>query len=263
MGKPVKISGVVITFNEEKNLARCLESLKKVTDEIIIVDSFSTDGTEAIARQFGAVFHQRPWEGYSSAKNYGNQLAQHPYILSLDADEALSPALIHTLLNEKKNGLPKRAYSLVRQNIYNGKTFRFGAFRPDKRTRLWKKDLAQWEGVVHEKLAFKSAISPKKLSGYLHHYIYNRGNYAENLSRHLNRINRYTSEWAEDAHLKGKKVIWAWHLILYPPTIFMIEYIIRLGVLDGTMGILSARLSALNKYMKYKKLYALNREAAS
>lgn len=257
LGKPVKISGVVITYNEERNLARCLESLKNVVDELLVVDSFSTDNTEAIARQYGARFIQHPFEGHIEQKNYAAREAQFDYVLSLDADEALDDNLTRAITAVKQNW-QYDAYRMDRLNNYGGHWVRHGGWSPDYNWRLFDRRRAKWGGYnPHDKLEITSGGNFGKLSGKLLHYTYDPEDQVLVLTEHMNQINFFATRWAESAYAKNKRVWTLWHLVLRPPIQFVLEYIFKLGFLDGFTGYTLAKASAWHKYLKYLKLKAL------
>ena len=152
-----KITAVIITKNEERNIGRCLESLKGVADEVVVVDSGSTDRTEALCREAGVRFVSHPWEGYSGQKNYANSLATHPWILSIDADEALSPTLRESILALKHSdnsqfSILNSQFSFNRLTNYCGHWIRHCGWYPDVCTRLFHRDVMEWDGTVHEEL---------------------------------------------------------------------------------------------------------------
>ena len=157
----MEITAVIITQDEERNIGRCLESLKGVADEIVVVDSGSTDRTEALCREAGARFVSHPWEGYSGQKNYANSLATHPWILSIDADEALSPTLRESLLALKHSSINTLShlhihYAFNRLNNYCGHWIHHSGWYPDRKPRLFHRDAYEWDGTVHEELRCKA-----------------------------------------------------------------------------------------------------------
>lgn len=249
----VKLSVVIITFNEEKNIGRCLESIKNVADEIIVIDSFSTDATEEICRSYGAKFIERAWEGYAGAKNFGNAQAQHAYILSMDADEALSETLRKSVTKEKKSGL-KGGYSFNRLTNYCGSWIRHSGWYPDRKIRIFPKDGAKWEGeLVHEVLKPDPDLEIIKLDGDLLHFSY----YTE--EEHLKQIEKYTDYSSVKAFKKGQKS--NYFKIFYKTAFkFFRDYVLKLGFLDGKAGFIVCRNSAYAKYLKYYKLLKLQNE---
>ena len=170
----MKISVVIITYNEAKNIGQCLKAAQLVADEIIIVDSYSTDNTRQIAEKYDKVqFFEHKFEGYGEQKNWGNAKASGDYILSLDADEVLSKTLIKSILEIKQN--PKlKAYRLNRLTNFAGKWIRYAGWYPDRKIRLWEKSSAVWIGkAVHEVLEVKEAVKIGQLKGDLLHYSFN------------------------------------------------------------------------------------------
>lgn len=144
------ISAVIITQNEERNIVRCLRSLQGIADEVVVVDSGSTDQTESLCRAAGARFISHPWESYSAQKNFADSQATQPWTLSLDADEALSPALRQSLLQLKQRGMDcGTAYAFNRLSNYCGSWIKHCGWYPDRKTRLWPTGAAEWDGVVH------------------------------------------------------------------------------------------------------------------
>ena len=241
---PVKLSVVVITLNEEKNLGRCLQSLKDVADEIVVVDSGSRDNTVEIANSFGAkVLHQN-WLGYSQQKNLGNSHAENDWILSLDADECLSAELADELKNWKHNPMP--AY-LNRLTNYCGSWIRHGSWFPDRKLRLFNRKQAQWFGDIHERIEHQSKIKALNLKGLLHHYSYHT------VQEHWKQLDKFTTLTAEKVFKEGKKSS-VFSQYLSPIWRFIRDYVIKLGFLDGASGFAIARISAYGVYLKHKKI---------
>lgn len=249
-----EISAVIITQNEERNIGRCLESLADVADEIIVVDSGSTDGTEAICRKAGAHFEHHDWAGYSGQKNYANSLATKPWILSIDADEALSPTLRESLLTLKQQGLkPNTIYFMNRLTNYCGHWIRHCGWYPDQKCRLWPNGAVEWEGEVHEELRYlQTHLLSETLDGDLHHYSY------YSVADHAARQVRYATLAAEKAHARGKRVsvLGVW---LRPGWTFIRNYIFKGGLLDGQAGYTVCRMSAFYTFIKYALLREKNR----
>lgn len=246
-----KISAVIITYNEEINIGRCIESLLPVADEIVVVDSFSTDATEAICKKHAKIkFIQREWEGYAPTKNWANQQASHDHILSLDADEALDDKLTQAILNVKNNNFGAN-YEVNRITNYCGHWVKHCGWYPDKKVRLFKKGSAQWEGdFVHETLKLLDDNPPVLLDGHLLHYSY------YTTTDHKNRIEKYSTLHAQKMYASGKttfpgKALFAalWK--------FKQVYSFKLGFLDGKAGFNIAWYSALAVFLKYQKLTQL------
>jgi (heptosyl)LPS beta-1,4-glucosyltransferase len=247
----MKITAAIITFNEERNIERCISSASKVADEIIVLDSFSKDKTKSICERLDVRFVEREWEGYSASKNYLNNLATHPYILSLDADEELDDELVRSILKIKSS--ISGAYSLNRLTNYCGKWIRHSGWYPDVKTRLFPKEGSQWEGeYVHEELVFGTNIQTTQLPGHLNHYSY------YDFNDHRERADKYSKLTAKKMNAEGKR---ASFLKPYLSGIarFFSMFIIKLGFLDGKMGYKIATISARSNIFKYKELRRLNR----
>jgi glycosyltransferase involved in cell wall biosynthesis len=248
METSIKLSAVIITFNEERNIKRCLDSLKEVADEIIVVDSFSTDKTESICKDYSLVkFIKQSWLGYSGQKNFANALASHDYIFSIDADEALSSELI-TSIKTIKNNPSSDIYIVKRLTNYCGQWIKHGGWYPDKKIRIWKKNDAIWEGDIHEILKLKKGVSSFELKGDLLHYSY------YTIKDHLNQVNNYTELMAIEAVKKGKKYS-VLQLFFSPPVKFIKKYFIQLGFLDGYYGFIISIVGAHTTFYKYLKIH--------
>ena len=241
------LSAVIISYNEEQNIGRCLQSLVGIADEIILVDSASTDKTCTIAAQYGATIIQHPFEGFAAQKNYAAQCATHDWVLSLDADEELSEELKSAIL-QIKNKASFDAYFLKRATNFCGTFIRHGSWYPDKQCRLWDKTKGDWQGIIHEKWRL---FDPNKkygtLSGDLLHYSFN------SISDYLNMTERYTSLSAKEALIHGKNVSLL-KLMIGPKIKFFQDYILRLGFLDGYAGYVAYRLAANMAFVKYSKI---------
>ncbi|PSR54515.1 glycosyltransferase family 2 protein [Adhaeribacter arboris] len=249
---PVKLSVVIITFNEEKNIGRCLESVKKLADEIVIVDSFSTDNTSAICARYGVRFVSRAFSGYVDQKNFANSQAAFSHILSLDADEEVTPELEKSVLAIKENW-QHAGYYLTRLTNYCGSWIRHGGWYPDKKLRLYNRDLGQWEGLLlHEVYQVKSGQTTGQLQGDLLHYSFH------SLEDHLKQINHFTTIACQELKLQGKKP-GLWPLLVKPPFKFFQMYLLKMGWRDGFAGFCVAVLSAYAVFAKYAKLYLANR----
>lgn len=252
-----KITAVIITENEERNIGRCLESLRGVADEVVVVDSGSTDRTEALCREAGVHFEHHDWAGYSEQKNYANSLATGSWILSMDADEALSPTLRESLLRLKEKGLDDRSvYSFNRLANYCGRWIHHCGWYPDRCTRLWRKGVASWGGVVHEELSYKEMMRDVHLKGDLLHYSY------YTVEEHAGRQLRYATLAAEKAHAAGKKTT-ALGVWLRPGWTFFRNYVLKGGWLDGHAGYTICRMTAFYTFLKYAQLREMNQRPAS
>ncbi len=250
----VKLSGVIITFNEEQNIERCLASLVDVVDEIIVLDSFSTDRTEEICKQFNVKFFQHKFDGYTKQKNRAIDYAENDYILSLDADEVLSGELQNSLQKVKEKA-EFDAYDFNRLNIYCGKPIKRTGWYPDRKIRLWNKQKGKWIGdLIHEVVKMNSGIEVKFLKGDLLHYSFN------SISQHISQINKFSDIKAEQDLISGRKSS-IFNILFKPLFKFVIIYIYRLGFLDGYFGFIIAVNSAhftFLRYVKLKELYKKN-----
>lgn len=249
----MKISVTIITLNEERNIERCILSVQDVADEIIVLDSFSTDQTKAICEQYNVRFEERKWEGYTNAKNYLNSLAQFDYILSLDADEALDDELKNEILILKPLNEPE-IYSVNRLTNYCGKWIKHSGWYPDIKVRLFPKNGSYWSGeFVHEELVFPANIPVKQLNGHLEHYSY------YSFKDHRERADKYSTLTAMKMYKQGKKAS------IFKPFLsgimrFVKMYFIQKGFLDGKMGFKIAQISCQSNVFKYKELRRLTQE---
>ena len=248
-----RISGVIITYNEEKNISRCIDSIKEIVDEIVVIDSFSSDTTEEICINKGVRFIQNKFQGHIEQKNFALQQSKYNYVLSLDADEALSPALQQSILKEKAT-LKYNAYKFNRLTSYCGKWIKHCGWYPDEKIRLWNKDYGIWGGVnPHDKVTLTNNATIKKIQGDLLHFSF------YTIEEHIKQIELFTTISANAAFNKNKKS--NLFLILFKPCFkFCRDYIIKLGFLDGFYGLIICLNSAFAKYLKYLKLYQLNKK---
>jgi glycosyltransferase involved in cell wall biosynthesis len=246
-----KISAVIITYNEELFIDKCLASIDGVADEIVVVDSFSTDATEEICKKYDVRFVKHKFEGYRDQKNFAIKLATHKNILSLDADEALSDTLRESIL-KIKDKWDFDGYRFNRRNNYCGTWIRYSEWYPDRQLRLFHADDGKW-GVLnlHEKFMMSNGASIGKLKGDLLHWPF------VSYQDHHEKMNRYANIGAEEFHKAGKKAN------IFTPYIhflwgFFRSYIIKGGFLDGRNGYIICSLYAKSALNKYKKLRHLN-----
>lgn len=244
------ISAAIITYNEEHNIARCLESLRGIADEIVVVDSFSTDGTQRICESFGVRFIPHAFEGHIQQKNVALSLCSFDWVLSLDADEALSDELRASIL-EVKNQPTGSGYCFNRLTWYCGHWVKHCGWYPDRKTRLVNRHHAQWQGInPHDKLELIHGVEPVWLKGDLLHYSY----YTR--EDHLRQIEYFSGIASGELFQRGIKI--SWPIILLKVTAqFLKSYFLRLGLLDGLTGWTISRLSAYATWRKYTKLKAL------
>ncbi|MEE4259944.1 MAG: glycosyltransferase family 2 protein [Bacteroidales bacterium] len=248
-----QLSVVIITLNEEKNIARCLKSVEEIADEIVIVDSNSTDKTPEICKSFGARFIQHPFEGYVKQKNFAVSQAKYDHVLSLDADEALSEKLLASIKLVKEN-FEADGYTMNRMTNYAGKWIKHSGWYPDIKLRLFDRRKGKWTGlIIHEKFELYKGGQIKHLNGDLLHFSF------YSVDEHRRQSDKFTSLGAKADYEKGKKApvykIWG-----SPIVKFLKDYIFNLGFLDGREGFVICWISAGASYTKYQKLKKLYKE---
>jgi glycosyltransferase involved in cell wall biosynthesis len=241
----VKISATIITFNEQDNLPRALQSLG-CCDEIVVVDSGSTDRTVEVARSFGARVIERDWPGYARQKNFAAEQASHDWILALDADESLSEELQRELGEIKRLDSGFDAYSCPRLAQYRGKWIRHSGWYPDRKVRFYDRRKAAWAGdYVHESVRVGGRLGV--LDGDLLHYT------CATFSRHVESVNRYTTLAAQEMAAAGRSVSLA-RVLAAPPWAFVRTFVLQRGFLDGREGFLIASMAAFYVFAKYVKV---------
>lgn len=242
----VKISGVIITLNEERNIERCLKSLLPVCDEIVLIDSGSTDKTKEICENYNATFIYQKFLGYTEQKNFAIDQASNNYILSLDADEALSEELTNEILKIKSNW-EFDGYEMNRLTNYCGKWVKHTGWYPDRKIRLFKRNKARWEGgALHEKMTISDNASKKRIKGDLLHYSY------YSIEDHLKQIENFTKISSKELFEKGEKTS-QWKVIFSAPIKFFRDFIVKKGFLDGYTGFRIALISSFASYLKYAR----------
>ena len=240
----MKISATIITYNEEQNLPRAIESLR-CCDEILVVDSGSSDRTVEIAEKFGARVVEANWRGYAGQKNYASDQATYDWVLSIDADEALSEDLEGEIWQLKKKGPDRDAYTVPRLAQYLGKWILYSGWYPDRKIRLFDRRKARWVGeYVHESVVSEGVVGA--LNGNLLHYT------CGSLSEHLKTMDRYTTLAAEEVVARKKHVGYR-HLLVDPPWTFFRTYVMQRGFLDGVEGLTIAYMAAFYTFLKYAK----------
>jgi len=250
----VKISAVVITHNEEAKIEAALLSLAGIAAEIIVVDSHSTDRTVKLARKHTDRIFERNWTNFSDQKNYGDGLAVHPWILSLDADERLSPELRAEIGARLDDEPDCGAFSMPRKVYYLGRWIKHSGWYPDRKVRLFRKDRARWEGAyIHESLVVVGEV--RKLKGDIHHYTY------KNIADHLGRMNRFSDLGAQKLYAEKKKCRW-YHLLLQPFGRFVKSYVLKRGFLDGFAGMVVSVLNGYGIFIRYAKLREIWKKGA-
>ena len=251
---PMKtLSAVIITWNEEHNIGRCIDSLWNVADEIIVLDSYSSDNTVAIAKEKGAIVKQEHFQGYVEQKNKALMLASHNYVLSLDADEVLSDKLVNSILKEKIE-FRHSAYFMNRSNNYCGKFIKHGLWYPNQKLRIFDKRIAWWGGMnPHDKIQLKENNKARFLEGNILHYAY------DSIDEHVKRNEEISTIAAWSLYEARKKKHWS-KIFLSPLWSFFHGYFLRLGFLDGYYGFVIATQTASQSFLKYQKLRRLQKQ---
>jgi glycosyltransferase involved in cell wall biosynthesis len=244
----VSLSVVIITFNEEANIARCLRALGDVADEVLVVDSFSTDSTVAICQAHGVRVVQNTFAGYVEQKNFATDQARFDHVLQLDADEVLTDELRQSI-RQAKADWQHAAYSLARLTNYCGTWVRHGGWYPDRKLRLYDRRLGRWQGLLlHEHYEVQPGQTTGRLAGDALHYSYH------SIAQHVSQLNKFTSITAQERALKGKTHVTVFHLVVKPLWKFVHGYVFRLGFLDGFAGLSIAAISAAGVFLKFAKL---------
>jgi glycosyltransferase involved in cell wall biosynthesis len=250
--RAMKISAIIITFNEQRHLAQCLESLRSIVDELVVVDSGSQDQTLEIASRYGARTCVRQWTNYSDQKNFAASLTSNDWILSVDADECLSPALRDALLTLKTKEPTASAFEFSRKALYLGRWIQHSGWYPDFKKRLYLRSKGRWDGAfVHESLVIDGPV--ERLPGDLLHYT------CESVSEHLNSLDRYTTLAAQDLLRRGQRSS-PLNSLLSALTAFLKSYVLKQGFRDGIQGFLIAFFASYYNFAKYAKLWELEQK---
>ena len=245
-----KLSVTIITKNEAADVAAALESVTWA-DELVVVDSGSTDETVAIARRYTDRVSSREWEGYGAQKNHAAGLAEHDWILSLDADERVSPELAKEIRECLASEPSHQGYRIPRLTSYLGHWIRSTDWYPDYQLRLYDRRAATWNArFVHESVSVDGKVGT--LQNVLQHYAY------RNLSHHLATIDRYTTLAAHQMHAQGQRAGWL-DLAVHPPLVFWRNYALRLGFREGLPGLVVSLMNAYYVFLKFAKLWELQR----
>ncbi|MCK5822386.1 MAG: glycosyltransferase family 2 protein [Bacteroidales bacterium] len=248
----IKLSVVIITYNEENNIERCLLSVKDIADDIVVVDSFSTDATQEICKKYNVRIFEHKFEGHIEQKNWAITQAEFPHILSLDADEELSEELKKSI-KEVKNNWKYDGYYFNRLTNYCGKWIKHSGWYPDKKLRLWDSRKGKWAGTnPHDKFELNTNCNKYHLIGDLYHYSY------YSISQHIETINKFSDIAALARFEKGKKSNF-FKIIFSPFWKFIRTYFIKLGFLDGFYGFVISVNSAHSTFLKQVKLSDLNK----
>jgi len=240
----MKISATIIALNEERNIARAIESLR-CCDEIVVVDSGSVDRTVEIAQKLGARVVDAVWHGYAGQKNLASEGAAYDWILSIDADESLSEALEGEIWQLKKNGPEFDGYTMPRLAQYLGRWILHSGWYPDRKIRLFDRRKARWVGdFVHESVDLQGRVGHLK-SNLLHFT-------CDSLSEHLKTMDRYTTLAAEQLVSRGCKAGFG-QMLIDPPWTFFRTFVLQRGFLDGVEGVAIAYMAALYQFLKFAK----------
>ncbi len=252
----VKISGVVITYNEEKNIERCLISMLKVCDEILIIDSNSVDKTIEIAQKYNVKIVEQSFLGYTKQKNFAIEQASFDCILSLDADEVLSDKLVNSIL-QVKSLWNFDGYEMNRLTNYCGKWVRHCGWYPDRKIRLFDRRKASWiGGNLHEKMTMNTGASLSRIKGDLLHYSY------YTIDDHLKQVEKFTKISSQELFQKGYCPS-CFKVAISGPVKFFRDFILKLGFLDGYTGFRISFISSFATFLKYARVKELHHQQSN
>lgn len=245
-----KISGLVITYNEAKHIRACLESLWQVCDEVIVIDSLSTDDTVTIATELGATVYSQAFLGYGPQKNYGVERCQHTWVLSLDADERLETDAINDIKTLDLANSLYDTYAFRRKNMFHDKWIRCTAWYPDHVRRLFNREKVRFSNAqCHEKV---ESTAHTALTSHIRHYSYT------NYHDMLHKLNKYSTQYALD-NANSQRRVSVWSPPLHGLGAFLKNYLIKGGIGCGFDGFTISLLNALGSYLKYAKLLEIQR----
>lgn len=239
------LTATLIAYNEVVDLPRALASLKGIADEIVMVDSGSTDRTCEVARDFGARVYTHKLDGFAEQKNFASSLSSNDWILCIDCDQELSPELRASILAWKQQAPDNNSYEICQLSSYLGAWIRHSGWYPEYRTLLFRRDKGRFVGALHERV--KSEGAPGRLTGHLLHYT------IQSLAEHRAKIDAMSTLAAEEMFARGRKS-WVPAMIFAPPWTIVQRLVFQLGILDGRRGWLIAWMSARHIYIKYRKL---------
>ena len=249
------VSVTIITLNEADHIAAAIDSAAWA-GEVIVVDSGSTDDTVAIARSKQVRVEHRDWTGWIDQKNFAASLAHNDWILSLDADERVSPQLAAEIQALLATEPPAAAYRMPRVTVHLGRWIRTTDFYPEYQARLYDRRRARWRGkYVHESVA-PDAGRPGQLRGELLHFSF------RDLRDQIDRINKYTTLGAAQMYENGRRAS-GFDLLVQPPAAFLRHYILRRGFLDGTVGLTISLMQSYSVFLKFAKLWEMERNPKS
>jgi glycosyltransferase involved in cell wall biosynthesis len=245
-----KLSVTIITLDEAAHIGAAIDSVAWA-DEILVVDCGSTDATVQIARDRGATVLHRDWSGWIAQKNFAAERAAHDWIFSLDADERVPAPLAGEIRELLSSEPPLRGYRVPRVTFHLGKWIRTTDFYPDYQTRLYDRRAARWRGrYVHESVAVDGPVG--RFRHDLEHYSF------RDLGDHLDRVNRYTTLAARQMHEAGRRA-GVFNLVIHPAAAFVRNYVLRFGAMDGTAGLIISIINAYSVFLKFAKLWELER----
>ncbi|WP_051463182.1 glycosyltransferase family 2 protein [Deferrisoma camini] len=249
--RPVpRLSATVICLNEAEKIRGCLESVR-FCDEVVVVDSGSTDGTVEIARQLADVVIERDWPGYVAQQNFAKDQARGEWVLSIDADERVTPALAREIQQVLAREPAEDGFRITRHVHYLGRWIDHSGWYPEPRVRLFRRKKGRWEGVdPHYDVVVPGGVG--RLGGEIVHYTY------DDMADHVHTLNRFSSILAQEHHRRGRRFSWG-SLLLRPPLEFLKKYVLKRGFLDGPQGFYVASLSAFYVFLKLAKLWELER----
>lgn len=244
-----KITAIIPTLNEEIHIEDAIKSVS-FADEIIVIDSYSTDKTVTLAEKHNVKIIKREFDDFSSQKNFAIKQAKHPWIYILDADERVPLKVVKEILKAVKRPKGKVGFYIKRSFYFAGKNLKYGGCQRDKVVRLFLKEFCSYKGTVHEIIEAKGDLGIFKYK--IEHYSY------RSYKHYISKMNHYGSLRAQEYFLSGKKIN-AFHFYIKPIARFFIHYIVRLGFLDGYQGFVFAKLQAYGVSVRYQKLRLLNK----
>ena len=245
----MKISAIIPTYNEEIHIEKAIKSVS-FADEIIVIDSYSTDRTVELAEKHDVKLIQRVFDDFSSQKNYAIQQAKYDWVYVLDADERVTPALAQEILLTVKSPRDFVGFYIYRTFYFFNKRIRFGGWQRDRVVSLFLKEYCKYVGVVHEKIVTNGKLGFFKNK--IEHFSY------KSYDHYISKMNHYGALRGKQYFEEGRKVS-LFHILIKPPVRFVIHYFIRLGFLDGFTGLFFAKIQAYSVFVRYVKLWLLNK----
>ena len=250
MIEKIPVSVYVLTFNNRRTIEQCLKSLDWA-EELVVVDSFSTDGTYEVCQQYTPKTCQRKWTGHRDQYQYAADLTAKSWTMFVDADEKIPPDLVEEIRDELKEGAPGiDAFFIYRRTYYLGRWIRYGGWYPDGEIRLYRREKGRWEGGLHAKISVDGKVKP--LKGLYLHYTY------RNISDQIQTIDKYSQIAAEDMVREGERFSLS-KLLFHPPFRFFKEYILKSGFRDGLPGLIIVVSTMFYVFIKYAKLWELTK----